>query len=444
MSAARIRVTVLAAMAFALYAWLSSAPADAAVFRYWQGRFDGTKKMSDSNNWDGSSNIAAGDFLTFGQQIVFQGDIINDLNGFSVTRLTFTGGYGFTMSGNPLTVTESIIVNNDGGEHYIALNVDGKAETLVGRGAYLHLSGVNTFIGDIDVNGRLYADSNTALGSTAGVTRINQGAELRIAGRDLSEPLRIVGGDGSCALRNDGGTSILRNVQYAGASCISNNGTLSIPNGLGEFADGFDVLLANGEFQVGGTTNATGPLRLGFLGNLLWDSSAQVDITSSQLGNDLAPMNLRGSGTAASLDFFGATFSPGSNGATGRFSLTGAFTIHDAKLSLGINGTTAGTGHSAVQAGGPVSIGADTELQLALMIGYTPAVGSQYRIVDNTGNQPISGTFKDLPEGAKFIQAGRPWSITYKGGTGNDVVVTALQPDARPFKRFVPLLAAGN
>lgn len=443
MNTARIRLGAMAVVAIALYGWLAAAPADAAVFRYWQGSLTGTHKMSDANNWDGSTVPATADYLTFGQQVVFQGDIINDLAGFSATRLTFTGGYGFALSGNPLTVTESIVVNNDGGEHSIALNIAGATQTLVGRNAVLHLSGTNTFSGDIDVYGRLYVESNGALGSTAGVTRINPGAEMRIAGRDLAEPLRIVGGDGACALRNEGGTSILRNLQYAGASCITNNGTLSIPNGLGEFAPGFDLLLAYGEFQVGGTTNATGPLRLGAVGNLLWDSSAQVDIMSSEIESG-AQMDLRGSGTAASLDFFGATFAPGSNGGTGRFSLSGAFAIHDAKLALGLNGTTAGTGHSAVQAGGPVTIGPNTALQLALTIGYTPVVGSQYRIIDNTGSQAVSGTFKDLPEGAKFFQSGVPWSITYNGGSGNDAVVTALQPDLRPFKRFVPLVAAGN
>jgi hypothetical protein len=89
-----------------------------------------------------------------------------------------------------------------------------------------------------------------------------------------------------------------------------------------------------------------------------------------------------------------------------------------------------------------VTIGADTALQLTL--GFIPTTGQQFRIIDNTGSSAISGTFDGLPEGATFFRSGRPFSITYKGGSGNDVVVTALAPDPRPYKRVLMMLAAGG
>lgn len=138
----------------------------------------------------------------------------------------------------------------------------------------------------------------------------------------------------------------------------------------------------------------------------------------------------------------GGTFAPGSGATTGRFSLTGAAKLRNATLNLLLNSTTAGTGYSQVQAAGPVTLGTGTELQLTL--GFIPTVGSQFRIVDNSGSAAISGTFDGLPEGSTFFRSGRPWSITYKGGTGNDVVVTALAPDPRPYKRVLMMLAAGG
>jgi hypothetical protein len=46
-------------------------------------------------------------------------------------------------------------------------------------------------------------------------------------------------------------------------------------------------------------------------------------------------------------------------------------------------------------------------------------------IIDNRGNAPIQGTFVGLPEGASFETGGRPFTLTYAGGDGNDVVLTS-------------------
>jgi autotransporter-associated beta strand protein len=55
---------------------------------------------------------------------------------------------------------------------------------------------------------------------------------------------------------------------------------------------------------------------------------------------------------------------------------------------------------------------------------FQPFVGTQFMIIQNDGNDPINGTFAGLPEGALFKFGGRQWRITYKGGTGNDVLLT--------------------
>ena len=448
MTIARIRLSALAVLACALYSWLLAAPADAIAQRNWVGSLLGDRKFSTSANWDGGTPVANGDFVTFGALVNSEGDLLNDLNGFSPTRLTFTGGYGFTLKGNPLTISEALIVNRDGGEHSIELNIGGKAETLVAANSRLHLSGNNTFTGQVDVYGDLYVESNTALGTTAGPTKIEPGATLRLAGRDLAEPIRVSAAPdafGTCTIQSDAGTTILRDIQFSGKACVVSLGEeVNFPNGVGLTLPGAELLLGYKTFRVGGTSTGTGIIRpLG--SSVIWNSASSLDIVVAKFMDASNQSDLSGSGSAASLDFTGGgTVSPGTESGPGRLSFSGAFRIDHAKLGFGLKGTTAGTGHSAVQAGGPVTIGPETELQLALYVGYTPTVGSQYRIIDNTGNQPVAGTFKDLPEGAKFFQSGFPWSITYKGGSGNDVVVTALQPDLRPFKRFLLLVAAGN
>ena len=108
-------------------------------------------------------------------------------------------------------------------------------------------------------------------------------------------------------------------------------------------------------------------------------------------------------------------------------------------MTFRLNSTTPATGYSQVRAGTGVTIGAGANLDLVL--GFTPAVGTAFRIIDNASNQPVAGTFVGLPEGATFQRAGQTWKITYAGGDGNDVVVTRVTSDPRPFKRIVPMVA---
>jgi hypothetical protein len=57
---------------------------------------------------------------------------------------------------------------------------------------------------------------------------------------------------------------------------------------------------------------------------------------------------------------------------------------------------------------------------------YVIADGTQFRIIDNQGRRPVSGTFAGLPEGSSFDAGPLTLRITYQGGDGNDVVLTNL------------------
>lgn len=60
--------------------------------------------------------------------------------------------------------------------------------------------------------------------------------------------------------------------------------------------------------------------------------------------------------------------------------------------------------------------------------------GDTFTIIDNKGSHPIEGTamFKDLPEGAEITVDGAIFKISYVGGDGNDVVLTALNDSVAP------------
>ena len=76
-----------------------------------------------------------------------------------------------------------------------------------------------------------------------------------------------------------------------------------------------------------------------------------------------------------------------------------------------------------VKTTGTVSLGNST---LNIVLGFTPAMGDAFTLIDNDGADGVSGTFNGLAESATFGLGGMTFQITYHGGSGNDVVVTRV------------------
>jgi parallel beta-helix repeat protein len=117
----------------------------------------------------------------------------------------------------------------------------------------------------------------------------------------------------------------------------------------------------------------------------------------------------------------GASVSPGLSPGiinTGDFTLTSGST-----LDIEINGNVAGVLHDQVNVTGAVNLGGAS---LNPTLGYVPAAGHSYTIVNNDGMDPVTGIFAGLPEGAIFFMGSYSFQISYVGGTGNDVVITAI------------------
>lgn len=65
------------------------------------------------------------------------------------------------------------------------------------------------------------------------------------------------------------------------------------------------------------------------------------------------------------------------------------------------------------------------------------AAGDSFMIIDNQSSTDIKGTFKDLPEGATFaVGDGGVFKITYKGGDGNDIVLSVITAPKVPNTGF--------
>ena len=61
---------------------------------------------------------------------------------------------------------------------------------------------------------------------------------------------------------------------------------------------------------------------------------------------------------------------------------------------------------------------------LTVTINYVNHVGDAYRLIDDQSSSAESNTFTGLAEGATFTIGPAVYNVTYRGGTGNDFVVT--------------------
>lgn len=68
----------------------------------------------------------------------------------------------------------------------------------------------------------------------------------------------------------------------------------------------------------------------------------------------------------------------------------------------------------------------NAKLDLKFLAGGKVNQGETFTIIDNRSTTTVSGTFAGLPEGSRIVIGKAVFAISYVGGTGNDVVLTAL------------------
>ncbi len=134
---------------------------------------------------------------------------------------------------------------------------------------------------------------------------------------------------------------------------------------------------------------------------------------------------LKGNGSVGPLTVdAGGTVAPGHSPgclSTSNLSTSGSYTTD-------VAGTIACTGYDQIKTTGTVNL--KGTLAVSVASGFIPKVDQSFEIINILCTSPLSGTFTGLPEGGFVTASGTRFRITYKGGTGNDVVLTvaALDP----------------
>lgn len=226
----------------------------------------------------------------------------------------------------------------------------------------------------LDLNG-----FNDAIGSLAGGGNVTLGsATLTTGGNNSSTAFSgVISGTGNLTKQGTGTFTLSGANIYTGTTTV-NAGTLLVDGSLAAGAGSTTV-------NSGGTLGGSGTVRVVAINN----------------GGKLAP-----GGSPGMLSSGNVTLNAGST-----------FTVE-------LNGTTPGTQFDQWNVTGTVNLGGAT---LNRLLGYVPANGDALKIIDNDGTDPVVGAFNGLGEGALFALSGTTFRISYVGGTGNDVVLTAIQ-----------------
>jgi fibronectin-binding autotransporter adhesin len=157
------------------------------------------------------------------------------------------------------------------------------------------------------------------------------------------------------------------------------------------------------------------------------DDSGQPDFVELNVGIGSI---LGGSGVLkAPVIVVSGTVNPGNSITTAALTVNSLnFNNLNATMVFDLNGEIAGTQYDQLvipSTGGGVTLNGAT-LVLVLGMGYSPAVGTVFTIIDRRSSGAIAGTFNGLSEGATVTSAGTNFTISYVGGDGNDITLTVL------------------
>ncbi|HEU0009068.1 MAG TPA: autotransporter-associated beta strand repeat-containing protein [Verrucomicrobiae bacterium] len=158
-------------------------------------------------------------------------------------------------------------------------------------------------------------------------------------------------------------------------------------------------------------------------------SAGTLQINGSQPASPvvLGAGALKGIGTVGTLTAVGnggpgsILLSPG--GSPGILTCSNVALKASTTLAVELNGTTPGGSYDQLSVNGSVAL---NNAVLSVTLGFTPALGDSFTIINNDGVDAVAGRFSGLPQGATFVVGTTQFQINYAGGNGNDVVLTRI------------------
>ncbi|MGW0421769.1 autotransporter [Streptomyces sp. NPDC003015] len=243
-----------------------------------------------------------------------------------------------------------------------------------------------------------------------GSTTVEKGAVLRLGnGRSGGDGGLYTGGahykvvnDGSLVLDNAAKSLTLPRISGSGSLTQAGRATTTLTGSAVTYSGTTTVEKGTLALRGGATLAHSKGIRLTSTAARLDAGSAGLRVVSS----------LSGKGTVK-----GAVTNEGV--ATGGLTVNGGYT-QSAKGELVLRG-------GPLKVTGPVRLAGELDFSA---VGIDPA--RRITVLDNKGTSKTKGAFKGLKEGTRLELADTTYRITYRGGDGNDVVLTAVSATASP------------
>jgi len=332
--------------------------------------------------------------------------------------VTFNGNVGATNRVGVLEVRSAINNNLNG----IAASFNGNLNTST-----LSLSNVNgdvRFLGSVIVQTALNTSAaNYSLTFLGNSTAIGGQANFLNAGKvSLSNTTLF---SGAVSFNNAGSLDLQGIVTASGTLTVQR--PVSVPAPL-------SLNLSSASNLISGAMSGTSVITFGGTGNLvlsanspLFSGNFQVNTGSLQVSAfyNNATVNLGGGtlkGTGQVFNVIGVTGSLAPGSSLGTLTVGSQLTLASGNTFVTqINGANVGSFGQVSVTSGVTSLGGST---LSITSATGLAAGQQITIINNGNTVPINGQFKGLVEGASITVGNTVFTISYKGGTGNDVVLT--------------------
>lgn len=232
--------------------------------------------------------------------------------------------------------------------------------------------------------------------------------------------------NGDITLSNDTLISIERDTEIKGdlsgaftiAPTVTSKGSLTVNSTNNESST------ANGVQKSAGID--VDLYDLSYTGTLYIYSGYRATLTKdNEIANEVLVQSgatLKGEGEVAGLTVeTGAILAPGNS--PGCISSTAGLTL-SGTYEVEIAGTTVCTGYDQTDVTGAVDVTGGT-LNVSILDDFVPALNDVFIIIKNDAADAVTGEFTDLAEGANVVLGSVTYQISYEGGDGNDVVLTA-------------------
>lgn len=335
--------------------------------------------------------------------------------GVNTDQLLATADTQFTLNGDTGT-----LVSSQGGTLRL-LNLAGEPVQLVG-GASVNRFTITNWTGAVTLDGGLGADQLVAT--------FRGGSIQTVDALTLTSPITVNAAATTAVLSGqlDLGSSTF-SWPVADGSAVPDlriDATIVGSGGLTKTGAGTLQLTAKNTYS-GRTTMTQGVLQI----DGVQDSSISID------GGTLA-----GTGVVGAVGGSSGVVSPGRS--PGLLNVQRSLTLTKSHtVNFEVNGVKPGANYDVLDVDGTVNLGG---ARLLTSVGFSSLPGSTYMLLDNDGTDAIVGTFAGLAEGASFTASGFTFTISYVGGTGNDVVITHARNTAPAFqgRQVTPVISEGG